>query len=259
MTDIIVVSDLHSGHYVGITPPEYQIKEVSGRSKRSKHASIQKETWDWFRRTLKQLDRPAKCFVIGDMIDGDGCRSGGTELITTDRIEQANIATTVLEYIGAKDYNFVYGTGYHTGNEEDYEDIIAKHFGAKIGSHEWIRYKGKTFDLKHHLKGSAIPHGRLTPLSKEVMANEAWHSRGEQPKADCLIRGHVHQFNYLEQRVGSRVVKAFTSPALQAYGSKFGARRCSEPVDVGFVSINIDKDGIHVTPHIAHLSCLKAS
>lgn len=179
--------------------------------------------------------------VNGDAIDGKGFRSGGSELITTDRQEQTNIAIECIDQAvgGSAKVLMTYGTGYHTGNEEDWEGLIAKHFDAKIGSHEWVTAEGVTFDFKHHIGSSQVPHGRSTSLNREGLWSHLWAESAATPKSDILIRSHVHYHSYCGDLTFSPGLR-MTTPALQAAGTKFGARRCSGTVDFGFLLFDVD-------------------
>ena len=261
-TKVLVLSDLHCGHVTGLTPPTYQRNDGTTASRWNKLVNVQKTIWKWFADTARRNGPYELCIVNGDCIDGDGGRSGGTELITADRLEQVDIAHEALICLPVKRFQLTFGTPYHTGNCEDFEVLLAKSLSGKIGSHEWVNVLGLTLDLKHHLSGSSIPHGRVAPLAKEALQNELWAARQEQPRADLIVRSHVHTFARADIRLGNRVVTAISTPALQGYGSKYGARRCSSPVDVGFLTIHIEKikneTTYHIQPHFAKVDCLKA-
>jgi hypothetical protein len=258
-TRLVVISDKHSGHVVGLTPPEFQFKPRRGNSRWNKWALAQKEIWSWYSRTIRSLSPIDHLLVNGDSIDGDGWRSGGTEVVTTDRQEQARIALICIELAEAKKVTMTYGTAYHTGNQEDFEESIAKGLGCKIGSHEWLRIAGRTIDCKHHLGNTTVPYGVHTALAKEVIQNHLWATRGQQPPADILIRSHVHKYACCESKIGNKIVKAISTPALQGYGSKFGARRCSGTVDLGLVVIDFHKKHVEVHPIIPELKCLEVT
>lgn len=232
MTRIAVISDMHCGHKAGLTPPAFRSSGWWGR--------YQAEAWDWYKREVRRNSKPDILIVLGDAIDGSGKKSGGTEQITTDRVEQGDIANECIALWGAKKHHFVYGTGYHTGSEEDFEVPIARHFNAKIGSHEWLDCGGVVFDLKHHLGSSSIPHGRYTALAKEKMWNELW--KGEQPQSDILLRAHVHYFAYCGGRNERGDWLACSLPALQRARTKYGSRRCSGKVDFGFLTFEIGRN-----------------
>lgn len=258
---VLILSDMHCGHVTGLTPPAYQ-RRSNTEHKWNKYVSVQKNIWKWFTKEVLEHGPYDHCIVNGDCIDGPGSRSGGSELITTDSLEQANIAIEILKTLPVKKFTMTYGTAYHTGQCEDFEQVVAKALKAKIGSHEWVTINGAIFDVKHHLSSSSIPYGRTTALSKEAYQNALWAARGEQPQADVLLRSHVHYYSQAITRIGNTLVTAVSTPALQGYGSKYGARRCSAPVDIGFLVAHVAKTKgrptVHMIPHLAQLDCLKA-
>lgn len=134
-----------------------------------------------------------------------------------------------------------HNTPYHVGASEDFERTIAEKVNAKkIGGHEWLDVNGLIFDFKHKVGSSAIPHGRATTLLREQLWNARWHDRDEgQPLADILIRSHTHFHIF----VGDPTFLAMTTPALQGYGSKYGARECSGIVDIGLIHFDVDIKG----------------
>jgi hypothetical protein len=166
---------------------------------------------------------------MGDLIDGRGEKSGGTELLTTDRLQQVEIAIKCLSEIDARKFVFVYGTPYHTGADTDYEGLVAEQFGGEIHSHCWPEIDGVVFDCKHKIGSSQIPHGRHTAIAREALWNREWAEA--QPRADVLLRGHVHYHSFS----GTPKFLGMTLPALQAADTKYGARQCSGTVDWGWV------------------------
>jgi hypothetical protein len=70
---------------------------------------------------------------------------------------------------------------------------------------------------------------------KEQIWNQLWADRGEYPLAHVLLRSHVHYHVH----VGGVGWMAMTLPALQGYGSIYGARRMSGLVDIGIVSFDV--------------------
>lgn len=256
---ILILSDLHCGHRAGITPTAYQMSASGNRRQWNKYAVLQAELWSWYVKTIKSLGKLRHVIVNGDAIDGEGSKSGGTELIVRDRIEQIEMAKEAVAVAKAEGYSFTYGTPYHTGCCEDMEDLLAKEFKAKIGSHEFITIAGKMFDVRHHCQSSSSPYGDVNQIGKQLLENEMWAARGEQPKADVVVRSHTHKYCDVATRIGDRVVRGVITPAMQSYGSKFGSRRCSRPVDVGITVVDIDKGDIVVRPLFASLKAMRAS
>jgi hypothetical protein len=229
----VIMSDLHCGHRVGITPPSWRIRQGS------RYFVPQEEMWRQYTLTLDMLKPIDKLICNGDAIDGDGGKSGGVELIVTDRLEQAAMAVEVIEYAQAKKHAFIYGTGYHTGLVEDFEDEIAKHFLAPISGQEQYNINGTIIDCKHKIGNSSIPHGKGTAISKERLWNVIWAEHEEQEKADIIIRSHVHYYWACEESTWLGII----TPALQGQGTKFGSRQCSGHVDFGLVWIDCYHDG----------------
>ena len=244
---IVAVSDLHCGSVVGLTPPGQWHKKEAVRS-------VQRELWGWYDREIRALGKVDAVLVLGDAIDGKGQRQGGIEQYTTDMIEQAEIAAQCLGIINTKQFVMCAGTPYHTGQEEDFETLIAKELHATFGGHEWAEAYGVVFDLKHKIGSSAVPHGRHTAMARERLWNQLWALRDGAPKADILLRGHVHYFNYC----GGPTWLGMTLPALQGLGSRYGVRQCSGIVDFGFVHFDIFPGGQYLwEPHLLRQQAAK--
>ena len=269
ITRVLAMGDMHCGHRVGLTPPAYQQSEARGSTtKRSKWSKIQRSLWSEFDNILRQIQPVDRVLCSGDMVDGKGAWSGGTELISSDMETQCDMAVNVLDHVrmfapkGKRGNNFgivgVYGTAYHTATDgDDWEDVVAERAGfAKIGAHEWVDVNGCVFDLKHHIGGTSVPYGKGTAISKERLVNQLWADRADQPQASVFLRGHVHRFFH----VGDSDFMGMTLPALQGMGSKFGARICSMPVDWGMVHFDIDEKGriVDWQPHIVRIQEQKA-
>ena len=262
---VLAIGDLHCGSCVGITPPAWQWDWTDrSTTKRNKYGRIQRELWEAYGRILVSLAPIDVLLVAGDMIDGKGKRSGGTEQITTSLQDQVDMAVEVINYVklrGARKTGKLpivacYGTTYHVAEDgDDAENIVARDCGfTSIGSHEWPSVNGHVFDLKHKIGSSSIPHGRHTAVARDMLWNELWSDseRGLQPRAKTLIRGHVHYHQFCGN--GHRL--GMTLPALQAMGTKYGSRECSGLVDWGVVHFDIDKAGTLVDWR-AHLVNLK--
>lgn len=235
---VLVVSDFHCGHELGLTHPGF---DPDTRPKNGTHSyDVRRFMWNWFADKTNRIGKVDILIVNGDAIDGKGEASGGTELIYPDRNDQVEMAVAAIRHIGAGKVLMSYGTSYHTGKEEDWEDAIAREVNAeKIGGEDTVDINGLLINYRHHCGRSSIPHGRHTAIAREALWNVLWGERGEYPKADVLIRSHVHYFNYC----GGSEWLALTTPSLQGYGAKYGGRRMSGTVDIGVVVFNIDKGG----------------
>jgi hypothetical protein len=254
---IVAISDLHCGHEFGLTPPAWQYKS-DGHPRISKAAAFQRALWDFAVDALENLKPIDTLVVNGDAIDGKGDKSGGIEQITTDRLEQGEMAAEFINLAEAKQVRLLYGTRYHVGRDEDFEQTLVDKINAKdvnIQGHGFFDVNGCVLDVKHKVGGSSIPHGRHTAISRAHLWNLLWAEHGRQPKANIILRGHNHYFCY----AGGADWLAVNLPAL-SYGTSYGIRECDGIVDVGMVAIDIDRvGGWKWQPVLAEFKQLKAA
>ena len=224
MKRIIVVSDLHAGSRVGLTPPDWQTNE------------LQAEMWGTYCDWVDSIS-PADALIInGDAIEGKGVRDGGIDLITSDREEQCRMAKEAIEVIDAREIHVVFGTKYHTGKEENWEKVLAEMVGAASADGRlFLDVNGLNFDFKHFIGGSSIPHGRFSGIAKDKLWNTLWANVDMQPEADVVIRSHVHYHVYC----GTPDWTAIITPPLQGLGSEFGKRIPSGVVDFGLIYFDV--------------------
>lgn len=233
---LLIASDLHTGHEIGLTHPDFNpIYRKRDDSRKYRLSRTRSTLWKFFQEETEQLKPFDVAIWNGDLCDGKGDKSGATELITADRTEQVDMAVAVIEGIGASENYGTFGTPYHSGQSEDWEREIAKQAKfIKIGGHDFLDVNGVTIDYRHFVSRSSIPHGRYTPLAKERLWSVLWSEHGEYPKCELLIRSHVH---YLAGCWGYGW-RAIITPSLQGAGTKYGTRRCSGTVDFGFIVID---------------------
>lgn len=258
MKKLLILSDLHCGSELGLTPPSFFA------SARTKLGKAHREMWAFFRDQVRASGPHDIIVVNGDLIDGDGHFSGGTEELTTDRMRQAEMAASVIAQCASPQTKLIlisYGTGAHTGRAEDFEDHVVPTLQmaltpldceAKIEIKSTLDFEveGVVFNIRHHIGRSTVPHGRASAPLKELLWNELQAARGKRTKsADVLVRSHVHYFCF----AGDRRSIAMTSPALRAAGGKFGERVCSGDVDFGFLTFEVENGDFIWKPHIATL------
>jgi hypothetical protein len=253
MKRIVVASDFHCGNRVGLTPPAWQDSPETGPEGMRKYAMFQREVWNFWASELAAL-QPVDClFFLGDAIDGKGERSGGTEEIQMDRIKQAQMADRCIREVQAPEIFMVYGTPYHTGTDEDWEDLVASFAGATISGQETIEIEGVTFGLAHFVGNSVNPYSRGTAPMRDVILDMVWAESGRRPKTDYFFRGHIHHSIYHEEY--GKVVEVL--PALQGYGSKFGIRKCRGTVDIGFTHLDVADGKVTRCPHMLKSDLLR--
>lgn len=239
---IVVLADFHAGHIFGITPPGWWIKGGKTNARATKIHAFQRALWGFYEKAINELKPIDVILMAGDCIEGKGERSGGIELLTSDRHDQAQMAAAIIDEAGAPKVRLFRGTRYHCGVSEDFEDTIiqsSKCEDIAIGDHDWFKCNGQMIDIRHRVAGSTVPHGRHTAIARERLWNLIWNSEEErQPKATILIRAHVHFFSYC----GASSWLGITAPAL-CYNSSFGKRDCSGLVDVGLLAFDFNEDG----------------
>lgn len=232
MKSIVIISDLHCGNTYGLTPPEHQTEHKN---------KMKIEAWDAYAQMAQNWRSPDILLVNGDCIDGNQPKMGGAELITCDRNTQVDIAVKCILKWDAKKILMTYGTAYHTGNQaEDFEYSIADKCEAKIEGRLFFNVEGLTFDARHKVGSSGIPHGRATPLLKEMMWNLMKEAEETGPKIDVIVRSHVHYHLWIES--GNRIM--FTTPALQLSRGRYGSRECSGITHWGAIRLIVDKGQI---------------
>lgn len=238
---IVSIGDLHCGHKRGLTPPEWQ-----GASPTKGDAAIQKQYYDFYTSTADAIVASNGGYidgliVNGDAIDGPGKKSGSREQITTDRIEQNAMVLECIRIWNPKWIIMTLGTKYHVGEEENWEELLAKDLRREldvpvsISAQETLIVNGLVFDIKHKVGRSAIPHGRHTAAARAALWNKYWAERKQRPKADIIIRSHVHYYAI----TGDATFTAFILPALQGLGTEYGARECEGVVDFGVLWFDV--------------------
>jgi len=254
---IIIVSDFHAGHRVGLTPTPWQMKYVeTDVTKHNKVLKVQKSMWDFFSKEIikikKETKCPTLCIVNGDSVDGQNPKNSGIEEITTSILEQVAIAKNIIDFIGANTNIIVAGTDFHCSGPSgtDAEQVLADQLHAKFENHCWIDVHGVVMDFKHYIGSGSTPQSRYNPLGKESTWSKLWQEADLIPDVDYLIRSHVHYYSMIQ----SSSQTCLTTPSLQGLGSLFGIRKCSGMVDVGFITFDVEPSGkTTMTKHFANL------
>jgi len=232
------MGDLHCGADSGLTPPAWI-------SEKKQHFDLALRCWEFYETTLRLLQPIDVLIINGDLVEGKGRKNGGVELIETDLDRQAEMALDAIKIADAKTYVITRGTPYHVnssdGSNLEYQiSKLLKAEGADVhfGGHLFPEVNGHVFDVKHKIGQTSIPHG-TSPLKRAWVSNALLAERGENPRADTIIRSHVHRFDY----VGNARYLAMTLPALQTPFTRFGEDQCEGETDFGMASFDLNQNG----------------
>lgn len=235
------ISDIHVGHYAGTTPPEWWLSLKNKNPRKHGFAILQRKMWNWYINTVKNIGPVDYLIINGDSVEGNGSRTGGTELITTDRAEQVRMAVAVINKVEVNKGIFMFhGSAGHVGCEEDWEEFVADKLGCPIFEKKHLDIKGVVFDIRHHCSGSGKNNARNTALLNQFILNNEEYAAGTARLADIIIRSHRHFYTDVS---GPRPnTRAFNTPGLQGPGSKYARKLDGYMPDVGFLTIEIGED-----------------
>jgi hypothetical protein len=190
----------------------------------------QRQLWNLYLKAIRGV-KPDILICNGDAIDGKNPRNGGIETIENDRINQAHMACEALGLFDAPTVRLTYGTEYHVGDAENFEDVISDRLNATIENRALLEVRGLVFDIRHFAPGSQTPYGPVAALQREKV--QAILDDRTRP-GDIAVRSHVHKYYSVQDSRGA----VFTTPCLQSH-TQYGARKCSGDVDLGFLIFDV--------------------
>lgn len=256
---IFAGADNHHGHDVGLTPPAFNwTPSEKAISLEHKNYNFRIAGWNWWDHELTLCGPFDIALWNGDLIDGEGAKSGGKE--DQEIPIQIGMAIEAIKRVGAKTNYIVRGTSYHVGiGKTTWEDMISAAVpGAEIGNEGHYNINGLIINAKHQIGNSTSPVSQFTALSSARLQQLLWAESGQQEKANLLLRGHIHRCGSIAEP--ARNFAAWSMPALQGLGSVFGSRCITGlPVHFGFLVIRVkDKNNWGVEAHIAPMEMQKA-
>lgn len=246
MHRILVESDYHAGHLLGLTPPDWWTERTRPWAE---------PLWEARKAYLEQLPRVDDHILNGDLIDGPGKKDTAAHL-TTDVIEQIEMAEQAALMPRAKRRWVVKGTGFHTDNGGALETPFARAIGTTAEDELRLEIYGRKLHSRHVVGRSDVPYGQYTQLGKELINDLLQAEMEGYEAADILIRSHVHYTAHISVADGVRGIMrhAITTPALQLRGplqSEYTRKLRTWLYHVGALLIEIDKTGeVFLRPHI---------
>lgn len=182
----------------------------------------------------------------GDMIDGPNKKEDGQDLISTDIIDQATDAKTLLQLIDADRYIFTNGSPYHTTNQSG-DKMTCKLIGGEWGNeHAAINEDEIRVHLRHKVGYSSDKKSRATPLMKDILTAEL--TSPIYGDYQVLVRGHTHRYVF----AGTYQNLAFTTPCWKGLDKFMGSNSADVP-DCGYVVIDTDGPEYTWSSSIFHL------
>lgn len=230
-TKIFIGGDFHTGHLLGLTPKELVRPNF-------KLEGLVCEFWDWFISKLKTYDI---AILGGDLIDGPG-KKDNSHLLLPSTQDQIKTSIDIIKLIKAKKYLFVYGSGYHVGQDRDDENDIALHFGGDIKTTQRISVQGINFEISHKIGKSGVPGGGDIALRNKAIWN-VLSSLGTDSKqvADWILFFHAHEYRRIETDWNNILICPCMKLGIADYERY--ARGLSGYYSVGFIEMEIT-DGI---------------
>lgn len=238
---ILIASDFHSGHLLGLTPPPH-------------HYPYQETLWSYYVDAVQDNGPYDAAIFNGDLIDGPG-KKETTHHLTTDTRKQVKMAIQAIEAAQAPTNFIVKGTGFHTDTDGNDEEFIGDAVGCSVQDELRLEIHGRKLHARHVVGRSDIPYGQYTQLGKELI-NDLLQAEFEgYEDADILIRSHVHYCVRIGVADGIRGVmrEAITTPALQLRGplqSGFTRKLRTWLYHVGITVINIEPGRLDIRPVI---------
>lgn len=207
----VIVSDLQCGSIYGILPPAFETSEGIIKPQNAGQDYLWR-CWDDATYRAGQFD-PDFIVFNGDAVDGKQQAQKGTELSLQLMVDQKRAACTCLKLLKTRcpraKWYFVAGTVYHVQDGAEAEEDIARQLGAEryMGAgpgrlvHEVLDLDvdGVILNFAHHIS-VASGFYRATAADREGQwsAMTAKDPSKGIPKADVVVRSHVHFFIHLE-------------------------------------------------------------
>lgn len=240
MKRILIISDTHCGSRSGMVPPRWQTTD------------LQTECWDTYTGWIKELRKEQEIYAIimnGDAIDG----VRGLDKVTTDFVEQMDMASEVIEVAKAKHLRLLAGTDAHTsphGSEMELErpilekcQILAEQHGRKYESVDYSLAMQFVVDdvrlnVRHHTSPRNMPQTRGGTGSSDALWDEISAARGLQDRSDIIVRSHTHYFVCYQDCYKTLLI----TPSLQLSNANYAIKKLNGHSDWGICWIDIEDD-----------------
>jgi hypothetical protein len=215
---LAVFSDIHAGSIYGLLPPDFQTSDekIVGMN------PGQEYLWAcWLDAAERASKLPISAVIFnGDAIDGKQQAQRGTELSLPLIADQSTAAEQIIRTFmsrlkGKPPLYLVAGTEYHDSRAAREIEVIGRSLGAvSYGGLGTGRYCREVLDLEVDGVVINFAHGisasgglyRATAPDREGVWSALAGKEGRAPRADCVVRSHVHTFVHVEHATKHIVV-----------------------------------------------------
>jgi hypothetical protein len=241
---LLVESDYHCGHILGLTPPDYWT--VASRK-------FAKPVWDWRKDMISRIGKIDIHVLNGDLTDGPG-RKETIGLFTTDVKVQADIAATCAMMVESSNKFLTYGTPFHTVSTLSHEELVASALGCEIFETLRIKAGGVRFNYRHVVGRSDVPYGQGTQLYKETVRDQLQGLIEEYQDADVIGRAHTHYFWHEETATKHAFINpCWELPNPDKDGNIYARKLRTMYYSMGAVLIEVDKGEVIIRKQIMPL------
>lgn len=249
------MGDTHCGSTSGLTPPNCDSEPADLESAQGKLYLLRRWHWEEFTSAIQRFGKFDICIANGDLIDGDQYRSNGADLVEGDRISQVAMATQIIKKVKAKKHVFTLGTPYHTGNGEDFEQLVAAEFGCVAKKEVIVEVDGVVIHATHHAAGSQNPNTRQNRLGVDAAILRKRVFEGRLQKPDIFFRSHAHYGG--SYRDGG--LEGWRVPSLQLVNTSKYGRSFGMDLDYGFLVADVYGPKAFVVKEVVWVPAMPAS
>jgi len=186
---------------------------------------------------------------LGDSVDGQGDKERGIAELELDVERQGDMAAEVLGVVKAAKHYLCFGTPYHSSGSHSYERHVARQLGATIEDTQYLRADGLRISARHVVSRSDTPYGQPGLVAKELIRDLLQAQQDDAPRADIVLRGHVHTYAWIDNGMGY----AGIVPCLQLPGGVFGRTQRPWWYRVGVLELRIADGYCSQRPHLMTL------
>ena len=259
-TQLVVLSDLHSGCQMALCPPEGARLDSGGVYKPGKTQAKLWPIWLDFNKWIEQVTggKDFDLVMNGDAIDG--VHHGSTTQFSHNIGDQVSLAYDILKPLvnKARFYYHIRGTEAHVGKEGEHEERLAKSLNAvpneegQYARHAlWKRMGGNSGPLVHilhHVGTTGSSAYEATAVYKELVESYVEAGRWGDVPPQAIVRSHRHRYIKTEIGSGRGYAFAVVTPAWQGkttFAYKIPGARQSESQFGGIVLKIGDEDGLY--------------